>query len=499
MRRRATACCILALLVCALASRQINRPAISQATAKDREQATSEKSLKGQPEGEEDYYELLEMFVDALDQVERNYIKDLSRRELMEAAIEGMLSKLDQHTGYVPPEELDRFRTGVENEFGGIGIRVSVERGRLRVVSPLVGTPAYRAGVLAGDIVTHIEGEPAVDIKVDEAVKRLKGPVGSEVTLTVQSPDHPEGRQITMKREIVRIQTVLGLHRLDDDSWEFLYDQESHIGYVRVTAFGRHTSRELRQALESLVSQNMKGLVLDLRFNPGGLLSSAVEVSDLFLSEGRIVSTRGRNVDEQVWDAHRRGTFADFPMVVLANQFSASAAEIVSACLQDHGRAVVVGQRTFGKGSVQNIIELENGRSALKLTTAGYLRPNGKNIDRESSEPGSDEWGVSPNKGFEIYLSDLEASRLANRRFQLDIIRKPREGDEANDDLPDQQLQKAVAYLQDQIKAASEKKKVSGTFFRPASADLKILVRLWSWETFGLAFRRGRRPAPSAI
>jgi carboxyl-terminal processing protease len=381
---------------------------------------------------QEDYYELYKVLVDTIDQVERNYVKQLSRRELIEAAIEGVLDKLDPYSAYISPERLEHFRTTMESEFGGIGIQISIQADVLTIVSPLVGTPAYRAGLMAGDRVVEINGESTEGLKLDEAVRRLKGEAGTKVTLTVVHPGETEPEKVEITRENIHIDTVLGDHRKKDDAWEFMLRPDQGIGYVRLTAFSRDTARELRKTLEQLQSEGLRGLVLDLRFNPGGLLRSAVEISDMFVSEGRIVSTEGRNTPVQIWEAQKSGTFEGFPMVVLINRYSASASEIVSACLQDQDRAVIIGERTWGKGSVQNLIELEDGRSALKLTTASYRRPNGKNIDRGSSES-EDEWGVRPDEGFEIRLSDEEMQRLVTDRRQRDVVR-PNHGEQPDRD-----------------------------------------------------------------
>jgi len=203
----------------------------------------------------------------------------------------------------------------------------------------------------------------------------------------------------------------------------------------------------------------MRGLIVDLRFNPGGLLTSAVEVSDLFISEGTIVSTDGRNTEQRVWEAHPESTYEGFPMVVLVNRFSASASEILSACLQDHDRAIVVGERTWGKGSVQSVIELDQGRSAMKLTTASYQRPNGRNIHRFDGAKDSDEWGVQPNSGFEVKFKDEEISRLMRHQYDLDIVPPERADDEREDDdddgeFTDRQLQRAVDYLSSELARA---------------------------------------------
>ncbi len=405
----------------------------------------------------EDDFELLELFADTLDQVERNYVKDVTRRQLMEAAIRGMLSELDPFSNFIPPKQLDRFKVEVENEFGGVGIQVSFDNGQLRVISPLVGTPAYRAGVMSGDLITEIEGESTKGITLDEAVQRMKGLVGTKVKLKVLHAGAMEPEAIELERENIRVETVLGDTRNADDAWRWLVDQEQGIGYVRVTGFGRHTAEDLQRALKQLADQNVRGLILDLRFNPGGLLSSAIEVSDLFVATGRIVSTEGRNVEPRSWDAQEKGTFAGFPMAVLVNRYSASASEIVAACLQDHDRAVIIGERTWGKGSVQNVIEMEGGASALKLTTAGYHRPNGKNIHKFPGAKDSDDWGVNPNSGFEVKLSGKEMTQLMEQRRAKDIVRKSngeaKPEAAAGDGFVDLQLQKALDYIKAQLEA----------------------------------------------
>lgn len=395
---------------------------------------------------EEEYYELLRLLADTLDQVERNYVKKVSRRELVEAAIDGVISKLDQYSNYIPPEELDRFRSGVENEFGGIGIQVAIQNGWLTITSPIVGTPAYRAGLMSGDVIVKIEGKSTKGITLDEAVKKLKGRVGTETTFTVRHPHNNKEETVHVKRELVRVDSVLGDTRRDDDSWNWFLDEKKKIAYIRITSFSRRTADDLRDALRDLESQGMRGLILDLRFNPGGLLSAAVEISDMFVSEGVIVSTKGRNTPERIRSAHKTGTYKDFPMAVLVNRYSASASEIVSACLQDHQRAVIIGERTWGKGSVQNIINLEEGRSALKLTTASYHRPSGKNIHRFEGATDADEWGVLPNKGYKVRLNDEQMGQLLEIRRERDIVR-PSQGPVDVADFKDIQLTKAKAYI----------------------------------------------------
>lgn len=415
---------------------------------------TTDDAAKRRAEDAE-FYELLKLFTDTLDQIDRNYVKDVSRRELMEAAIRGMIGKLDQYSNYIPPDEMESFRGSVENEFGGIGIQVAVEQGRLTVISPLVGTPAYRAGIQAGDWVTEIAGLSTRDMTLDDAVKKMKGQLGSEVHVTIMRPGDPKPRKLTLSREIIKVETVLGERRGEKDAWDFMFDDQAKIGYLRITSFGRQTTGDVQRAMKQLSDRKLRGLILDLRFNPGGLLSSAIEISDLFVSEGKIVSTAGRNTPERVVRAAKEGTYEDFPIAVLVNRYSASASEIVSACLQDHRRAVVIGERTWGKGSVQNIVELEDGRSAIKLTTAGYLRPNGKNIHRFEGASEADEWGVRPDDGFEIKLPDDELRKLIEDRRERDIVR-PKEGEAPpKSEFVDRQLQKALEYLKE--KAPPEK------------------------------------------
>ncbi len=386
------------------------------------ESSAEGKSGNGLLKSDDEYYELFRSFADTVDQVERNYVQEVSRRELMEAAIKGVLSKLDPYSSYIGPEEFGGFKTSVESQFGGIGIQITIDDGQLKVLSPLVGTPAYRAGIQSGDRIIKIAGESTKGIDVDQAVQKLKGEAGTTVTFTVLHTLDNREETVSIKREVIHIDTVLGDRRKPNDEWEFMLDSEKRIGYIRLTAFSRDTAADLREALDELVGKNLKGLVLDLRFNPGGLLNSAVEVADLFLADGKIVSTKGRTIPERSWEAKKKGTYEGFPMVVLVNRYSASASEIVSAALQDHQRAIVIGERTWGKGSVQNVIELESGKSALKLTTASYQRPNGHNIHRFPDAKDSDEWGVKPNDGYDMRLSDRELGRLVQYRRQRDIL-----------------------------------------------------------------------------
>ncbi|MEN6451356.1 MAG: S41 family peptidase, partial [Thermoguttaceae bacterium] len=383
---------------------------------------TPAEPAKAAAKPELDDYELFGLLADTIDQVERNYVTEVNRRELIEAAIRGVLAKLDPYSNYIGPDDIQRFRAEIESEFGGIGIQIATDDGQLRVLSPIYGTPAYRAGLVAGDRIIEIDGRATDSLAVDDAVRMLKGQEGTSVTLTVIHPGKQAKEKVTLKREKIHVETVLGDRRKPDGQWDYMLDPKLRIGYVRVTAFSRDTAERLRHVLGDLKGQKLRGLILDLRFNPGGLLTAAVDTSGLFISEGRIVSTEGRNSPARVWNAKKGETFEGFPMVILVNRFSASASEIVAACLQDHKRAVIVGERTWGKGSVQNLIGLEEGRSALKLTTASYRRPSGKNIHRFPDAKETDEWGVTPDAHYKIDLGDDELLALIESRRQRDVL-----------------------------------------------------------------------------
>lgn len=422
--------------------------------------ATSDTAKKPQ----EDDYELYRMLADTIDQVERNYVTEVDRRALIESAIRGILVKLDPYSSYIGPEELEQFRNNVESEFGGIGIQIGIEDGQLHIISPMYGTPAYRSGLLAGDRIVEIDGKGTDGLTLDEAIEKLKGEEGTSITISVLHLGKEKPEQVTIKRERIHVDTVLGDHRKQDGVWEYMLDAKNGVGYVRLTAFSRDTAAELQRVLTKLKSEKMRALILDLRYDPGGLLSAAIEVCDLFISEGRIVSTEGRNSPERTWDAHGEGTFEGFPMAILVNRYSASASEIVAACLQDHKRAIVIGERTWGKGSVQNVVELDDGRSALKLTTASYRRPNGKNIHRFPDAKESDEWGVMPDAGYEVALSDEEMVRLIENRRDRDILHpanaetdKPMKKTGAEKPpVADRQLQAAVKYLDTELAKAPQ-------------------------------------------
>lgn len=407
----------------------------------------------------DEYYELMRVFVDTFEQIDRNYVKSVDRRDLMEAAVRGMLSKLDPYSNYISPDDLDHFTEAVEQEFGGIGIQVDwndVERA-IKVVAPLPGSPAYTAGIHAGDHIVEIEGQQVSEFpmkrELGSAIKLLKGEPGVDVQIGIRRADGDSVEQMTLTRAIIQLDTVLGDTRSIDGTWRYMLDEEKKIGYLWLTHFTRRSAEEMRNALQQLKSEDMRGLVIDLRNNPGGLLQSAVAIADMFIDEGAIVSTEGRNSRERQWFAKKFGTHTGFPIAILVNRFSASASEILSACLQDHDRAVIVGERTWGKGSVQNVIELEGGDSALKLTTASYHRPSGKNIHRFPGAKETDEWGVSPDEGYAERFTDEQIAQWQRDRRERGI---PRDEPPEPSEFIDTQLAKALEYLRGAIENAEE-------------------------------------------
>jgi carboxyl-terminal processing protease len=409
-------------------------------------------SLWQSTRGDKPTDEMLELygtFVDAVEQVQANYVKPVDRKELLQSALRGMLAELDPHSSFFNDADWRQFQKQIEGSYSGIGVQMDVDRrsGRLMVIAPIVGSPAYKAGILAGDIVVQIDGQPTNDWTRDKAIEMMTGRPGSEVELSVLHPGADTPVTLKIQRAIVELDSVLGDHRKPDDMWDFMLDHDKKIAYIRISNFTQDTTENVKKALDEIEQQGAKVLILDLRDDPGGLLSAAVEVSDLFLEQGTIVSTRGRNTRERTFVAEKEGTFTNIPVVVLINQFSASASEIVAAALQDHKRAAIVGTRSFGKGSVQSILPLDNGETKLRLTVATYWRQSEKNIHRFKDSKSTDDWGVSPDPGLEVTVSDQQYVRRARARQQRDLLSRanqPKPGAEVDPFENDPQLQKAV-------------------------------------------------------
>jgi len=426
-------------------------------------------SLSAKPKDE--MMELYGLFVDAVERVEANYVRPVPRRELIENAMRGMLQNLDEHSIYLSETDFKQFQKEIGESYVGIGVTVSIDptSNRLKIIAPLVGAPAYVAGAMAGDTVLEVDGQSTEGWSRDKAVEAIQGRAGTTVKLTVMHPEAEKTEVLTVQRSVIEQPSVLADGRKPDDSWDFLIDKENKVGYVRLAGFYKDTPDDLKKALDELKAQGMKGLVLDLRNNPGGLLTAAVEISDLFVESGRIVSTKGRNTKEKAYDAEKGGIYdapdahpeQGLPIAVLVNEHSASAAEILSAALQDHHRAKVIGRRSYGKGSVQNLIELDDGDSALKLTVATYWRPSGKNIHRFKNAKDSDDWGVKPDPGFEVKLTPEEVETWYFARRDRDLVSshnpvKPKLDKDGKPEptkpFVDKTLDKALEFVREQIK-----------------------------------------------
>ena len=312
--------------------------------------------------GGEELIEQYDRFIEIVRIVQKQYVRDVDPKKMFEDAINGMLGGLDPFSTYVPEDEIDEFNKVTHGKFGGIGIQIGMRRGMLRVISPLEDTPAYRAGVLAGDVILAIEGKSTDGITLNEAVKVLTGKPGTQVTITVRHLTG-ETEDITIIRAMIEVRTVKGFRRGEDEQWVWMLEADKRIGYVRVSGFVDNTVEELRGALEVLLEDGLKALVLDLRFNPGGQLPAALKMSDLFLDEGVIVQTRGRITPHWEATATKEGTLPYFPMVVLVNQFSASASEIVAGALQDHSRAIILASGPSGRAASKTSVRWRaNGR-----------------------------------------------------------------------------------------------------------------------------------------
>ena len=339
---------------------------------------------------QEDRFGPLKRFSQVLELVESNYVKNVTRQEMIDGAIVGMLQQLDPHSSFLSKEDFKEMQVSTSGEFSGIGIEITVENGRITVISPIDDTPADKAGLRAGDIIVEIEGQSTQDMSLTDAVQRIRGPKGKPVSMTIVHKDGNKPEKLRIVREAIPIVSVKA--------------SEVEPGYmlVRITRFNENTTNELADAVKtaSKAGQPLKGIILDLRNNPGGLLDQAVSVSDFFLSKGRIVTIKGRR-DEQRKDfeSKKDGSDVAIPVTVVINAGSASASEIVAGALQDNKRALLVGDKTFGKGSVQTVIPLNDG-SGVKLTTALYYTPSGRSIQAEGIEP-----------DFKVPLQDLDKEK----------------------------------------------------------------------------------------
>ena len=381
-------------------------------------------------------YEQLDLFGDIFERIRSEYVEEVSSKELIEAAIDGMLTSLDPHSSYLSADDAAKMRVQTRGEFGGLGIEVTQQEGFVKVVSPIDGTPADAAGMEAGDFITHVDGQSLLGLTLDEAVGMMRGPVGSEIIITVVREGEDEPFDVSIIRDTIKLTAVRA--RTEGDTI-----------VLRITTFNDQTYPNLVSGLKKQVEEaggmeNINGIVLDLRNNPGGLLNQAIRVSDAFLEKGEIVSTRGRySEDSERYNAKSGDLANGKPIVVLINGGSASASEIVAGALQDHRRAIVVGTRSFGKGSVQTVMPLR-GEGAMRLTTSRYYTPSGRSIQA---------LGVSPNIIVEQPRrknSDLEAEETRRNRSEADL-----RGALSNDSLSEDEIQQIEA---DRLKAENAAK-----------------------------------------
>lgn len=364
------------------------------------------------------------LFAEALETVEQQALQDVPENELFIAAMEGMTSRLDGHSRYISGENFQLFNEDLNQKFGGVGMYVENEpvSESLTVLAPIPGGPAYKAGIRSGDAILQIDGQSTIEMDRNKAIDLIRGPEGEPVSVLMGR----KGEELTFEltREFIHEPSAHGDFRDQDGTWNHFLKEYPKIGYVRLLQFGKESAEEMRVAVEA-IDENVDSLIFDLRNNSGGLLTGAVEICDMFLQSGKsIVTIRGRqNVLLEEHFSTRSIAFSiDKPIVVLINRDSASASEIVSACLQDHNRAIVIGENSWGKGTVQHVIPIEMGRSALKLTTSSYWRPNGENIDRydpEAQKTGI--WGVHPSPGYEIELSEEQIFQNRRIRSLLDL------------------------------------------------------------------------------
>ena len=324
-------------------------------------------------EEDKDVYKFLNLFGEAFEKIKNNYVEDVTSKDLIESAIEGMLSSLDPHSTYLNYDELNELKVQTKGEFGGLGIEVTLENGFVKVIAPIDDTPAAKAGIKSGDLITHLDEEPVLGMTLSEAVTIMRGKVGSRIKLTVNRNEN-ENLDIMITRAIIQLKAVKA-------------KIENNIGYIRVSSFNQKVDRQIIKSIQGFNDKNLIGYVLDLRNNPGGLLDQAVNVTDIFLERGEIVSTRGKNGKQgSRYNAVKKDLINGLPLVVLINQGSASASEIVAGALQDHKRAIIMGTKSFGKGSVQTIIP--SGEDvAIKLTTAKYYTPSGRSIQKTGIDP----------------------------------------------------------------------------------------------------------------
>jgi len=409
--------------------------------------------------------------------IDRWSLQDAPDQQLFEGAMRGMIDVLhksgDEHSDFIDEEQRDGFREGLSQQFGGVGVRIRLlgEPTLPTVVGPPEpGTPAFHADIRSGDSILAIDDQPTAEMEMADVLRLMRGPAKKPITLTIRHTGEENTHEVELVRAIITVDSIYGDLRDENGLWNFRLQEDPRIGYLRITKFGDKTETELARALAKLAEESLPNpidaLILDVRDNHGGALDAAVGISDLFLRAGRtIVTTRGRDqVTHERFVSTGNGGFTELPLAVLINHESASASEIVAACLQDYNRAVVIGQRTYGKGTVQRLMRIESGRSLLKLTSATYWRPSEQNIHRMPGDNEQATWGVRPNPGYEVLLDEQQYLEWRQYRRRRDLLGDNPDGplaeqlNQEDGTLPpayvDQALQHAVEHLQTQITEA---------------------------------------------
>lgn len=404
-------------------------------------------------------FKFVRTLVDIYRQVGTNYVENVDEPKLQTSAINGMLATLDPYTMYVPEDNKDAFNDALDGNFKGVGIQLNQnpETLQIEVVTPIDDSPAWKAGILPGDILEKVDGNSIVGQRlegIDGIISKIKGPNGSKVTLGIRRGD--KAMDFTLARAEFMVPQVKGFERNPDQSWNYFADSEKKIGYIRLKQFTPDIGKQITDICQKLLQQGMKGLVFDLRFNPGGRLEEAEQLIDLFVKDGIIVTVKGRNRPEQKSLAKADGTLPDFPMVVLVNEHSASASEVMAGSLKDNHRATVVGARTYGKGSVQEVMPLDGHSGELKITVAYWYLPSGKRVQRLKD---AKEWGVEPD--FVVPMDDDAQERLAIAQVKSESMRvalapattRSSTGTTVPTTQPlDPQLDKALDVLRDKLK-----------------------------------------------
>ena len=376
--------------------------------------------LPGSIPARDEDYAFVRTLVDIQRQLVSRYVEEVSPDKLRQGAIDGMLSQLDPYSVYVPPQKQKAFDQMIDGSFEGVGVQLhQQDNGAIEVITPIDDSPAYKAGVLPGDIVLKIDGQSLEGMRLPDVIKKVQGKLGTEVTLHLR---HSDGKvvDLTMPRQQIVMPTVKGYQRAGNNSWDYFIDHDQKIGYIRITQFTNDTYEKFKPAVMDLLAKGMKGLILDLRFNPGGRLDAATQIVDMFVYQGVIVSTRGRGKPEETVFATAKDPLPNFPMIVLVNGSSASAAEVVAGSLKDNHRAVIIGSRTFGKGSVQELIPLEQNSGELKMTVAYYYLPSGRLVHRKKD---ATDWGVIPN--ITVNTDAAAEQKIWRERYDTEIFRKP--------------------------------------------------------------------------